>query len=138
MRLPEQRLWDRMRHNLKGSGIWLERVENSAANGHPDVEATWHNVHTVVELKMVAGFPARPMTPVLGNQKGLNKYQLNWWLEANKFNRRGIIVVGVGLLTLAIDGKHSETINQMNKNMLLHYAFAKDWTGIENHLRGIE
>lgn len=134
MRKPEQLLWDRMRRNLKGSGIWLERLENVVGTGRPDIDATYDGCVTVVELKQVESFPVRATTPVLGS-KGLRLAQENWWLEANKHGRRGIIIVGVGPWVYGFEGWRSEHINKLSQAEFRDSARLVSWQEVIDYLR---
>lgn len=135
-RRPEQRLWDRMRTNLKGSGIWLQRMENVVGTGRPDVDAAYLGTFTAVELKQVEAFPVRAATRVLGD-KGLNQDQLNWWIEFNKHGGRGIILVGVGSHEVyGFDGSLSEQVNQLTTQQFQQAARLLNWNEVRAHLRG--
>ena len=138
MRKPEQRLWDRMRKRLSGSGIWFQRIENGVGAGRPDLDALCKGTFTPVELKQVDGWPTRETTPVVGAARGLNRDQLNWWLEWNKREGPpGIIIVGVGSKEVfGFDGSWSEYINQLNTEEFKAKARLLNWREIEHHLKG--
>lgn len=137
MRKKEQRLWDRMRKNLLGSGIWMQRMENMVGSGRPDVDAMFHGTFTPVELKEVEDFPVRASTRVLGPKNGLNVAQLNWWLEWNKHGGTGIILVGVGSHQLyGFDGSLSEQVNDFTRADFEHKARLLSWPEVRAHLRG--
>lgn len=61
MRLPEQRLWDRLSHLM--SGVWVAtRIENRVEKSSPDVFFAHPEIHGWVELK-VYNPPLRLETP---------------------------------------------------------------------------
>lgn len=60
MRLPEQKLWDRLSHLM--SGVWqAQRVENRVGPNTPDVYFSHPTIHGWIELK-VYNPPLRPDT----------------------------------------------------------------------------
>ena len=137
MRLPEQRLWDRMRSKLRGKGIRLERVENLVSKGRPDVDALAAGLVTLVELKAVDAYPARPQTPVLGARKGLSIDQRNWHLDWLAYGGRSLVLVGVGSRDVfAFRGDHADKVNSYNTNDLVRHAAAAGWDEVEAILKG--
>lgn len=134
MRLPEQRFWDRARRALSPY-LHIERVENVLAAGMPDI---WvlapSGLVTPVELKAVAGLPARNTTRVLGNA-GLNQHQKNWHMTWHQHGGRSAYLVGVGGdRQLLIPGHHHDALNDMPYAALQASALATDWPGIINAL----
>lgn len=136
MRLPEQRLWDRMRARLKGRGIRLERVENLVAVGRPDVDCLALGIFTPVELKAVDGFPVRPTTAVLTEKKGLNRDQRNWHLEWQRYGGRSLILVGVGSSDVyAFRGSLADRVNEFTSQDFSLLAAARNWDEFERLLK---
>lgn len=110
MRKPEQRLWDRMKYGLKDR-IYLERVENVVNPGRPDVDVMMNGVMLPIELKAIATWPRGNNTPVLGKARGLNKNQLNWWLQWRRWGGRGFILVGIEQELFSVTSEFSDQIN---------------------------
>lgn len=80
MRKQEQRLWDTMRTRL-GHLAKLDRVENVALAGMPDVYVCRGSGPDFwVELK-APNRPKRKTTPLLGEREGLSPEQINWFIE---------------------------------------------------------
>lgn len=134
MRLPEQRLWDRMRTRLKGRGIRLERIENVVGTGRPDIDALSNGTFTPIELKAVEGWPARDATPVLG-RKGLSIDQRNWHMDWARYGGRSLVIVGVGTSVFAFLGTFHDKINHMTRAQMILGASARCWDDIELLLR---
>jgi hypothetical protein len=91
MRKREQQLWDTMRGHCPLGGIWLERVENMASVGMPDVRVTTHRGESWVELKAPI-LPKRAETRLLGDS-GLNPAQINWHMKATSFGMKTYILI---------------------------------------------
>lgn len=124
MRLPEQRLWDRARSELRARGLGAWRIENVMVDGMPDVLVRLGSVPTevvtFVELKAVAEAPARRTTPLLGRKKGLSQAQKNWHLEWRdggtrrkvRAGGRSAILVGLGpSVVLCAPGRYADEVN---------------------------
>lgn len=133
MRLPEQRFWDAMRRSL-GHKMLLERIENSAAVGTPDVLALARGVVTAVELKAVAAWPARASTPVVGDKKGLSVDQRNWHSTWRAWGGRSAILVRVAAAPYAFDGAQADEVNAYSKQEFLYRATAIGWNDIYLYL----
>ena len=77
MRKREQLLWDAMRRHFP-SNAWLQRVENVAGEGMPDVymggNGKW------IELKAVARIPINRHAAVL-KKDGMRQSQINWHIR---------------------------------------------------------
>lgn len=131
MRKQEQRLWDTMR-NRAPSDAWLQRVENVAGEGMPDVMVTLGGVVSFVELKAPAK-PARARTPLLGANEGLRRSQINWHLKAASEGIRGYVLVRAhnDLNTLAlVASDYAIDMNTMTTRQMLSAAAATDWEAI--------
>lgn len=61
MRLPEQKLWDRLSHLM--SGVWqAQRIENRVGASTPDVFFAHPKIHGWIELKVYSP-PVNPTSP---------------------------------------------------------------------------
>lgn len=138
MRLPEQKLWDTMKRQNKAQEkpLTLERVENAAGAGMPDVHVRARGIETWVELK-VAKLPKRATTRVMGS-KGLNPYQINWHLQQASFGLSSFVLLrddenGVYLLP----GRLSKHMNDYTREELRICAMALSWGRAFQVLNGI-
>lgn len=139
MRLKEQRLWDRMKRNIGGSGLWLNRIENRVGVGDPDVEALASGgVYSKVELKAVHKLPARPTTALLGDE-GLSTEQKNFLYRWTKLGGRSFILIGIGKGKAAeqylVDGKHCDIINTLTLDEIKTLCCGWTWPNIDRALR---
>lgn len=108
-RLPEQRLWDRIRAKNRGR-VRMERIENLVGVGRPDVDTLVNGSFLPVELKAIKDWPARATTKVLG-RKGLRLDQRNWHLDWRRWGGKSLVVVGVGREVYSFVGAHADVIN---------------------------
>lgn len=135
MRLPEQRFWDRTKSRLQGE-FRLERIENLAGVGTPDVLATARETGrtTLIELKAVVELPKRATSKVLG-RAGLSQDQKNWHMDFVRAKGRAYILVGIGSHDqLLIEGRWSDHVNDWCHADLKYHAVAELWTDIKNVL----
>lgn len=130
MRLPEQRLWDRMRAAFKEHGVLAHRIENIVGEGMPDVVAARRGSVTFIELKATEYAPARASTPLLGKQRGLSAAQLNWHHDWNAAGCSTLIVIGVAQEILVIDGRKADTVNAMTYAQACAASEARTWAGL--------
>lgn len=139
MRLKEQRLWDRMKRNVGGSELWLNRIENRVGVGDPDVEAiAAGGLYSKVELKAVHKAPPRATTALLGDE-GLSTAQKNFLYRWNKLGGRSFILIGVGTGKTAeqylVHGKHCDIVNNLTLDEIRTLCCGWTWPTIEAHLR---
>jgi hypothetical protein len=135
MRKKEQLLWDAMKRNAP-SYLWLQRMENIAGDGIPDVyvgaSGKW------VELKAPTTVPKRAATPLLGAE-GLRVSQRNWFLKNNSYTnapRAYILIRTPALELLLIPGSYSGLINEMTLSQLRISSIACGWFDICKELEG--
>ena len=135
MRQTEQKLWDRMRNRL-GAKTRLERIENIAGVGTPDVFVLVEGTTTPVELKAVIKPPARDTTRVLGD-KGLNRDQRNWHLSWSQWGGISYVLIGVGPREIyLINGRHADAINNLTIIQLAAHSVARNWDDVYVVLKG--
>lgn len=111
-RLPEQRLWDKLRKAAAGR-VHMERVENLVGVGRPDVDTLVNGRFVPIELKAVAQWPAKASTPVLG-RKGVTQQQANWHLNWRIWGGTSLVVVEVAGEIFAFSGATADHINAYN------------------------
>ena len=138
MRLPEQRLWDRIRSNLikLDSRLYLERIENVVSEGTADVLAAYDGKVTFLELKAILELPARASTPLLGDKKGLRVEQRNWHLEMTSKGCSTLVVVGVGSRDIfAVRGEHADNVNKWTNLDFRYNACARTYNALLDELK---
>jgi hypothetical protein len=137
MRKTEQKLWDRMRINLKGR-VHMERHENLVDVGAPDVTTLARpNVVCRVELKAREKLPAKASTPILGNQDGLSIKQRNWHMEWQRAGGISYILIGCERNIWTIDGALFDAVNSFTLDELDEHSMASNWTDLA-HLLGAQ
>lgn len=114
MRLPEQRLWDRLSNNItRKDGILLTRIEALLPAGLPDVhcQSTWRN-SCWIELKS-SRWPVRSTSAVLTNSHGLRLDQKNWFLDHTNYEGKAFVLIGDENSDrhALIPGEHADKIN---------------------------
>lgn len=137
LRLPEQRLWDKMRKELKEKRrIHLERVENLVGDGIPDVLCSTPNAGACfVELKAQDVLPAREDSKVLGSS-GLRVSQRNWHLDWKRNGGVSWVLIGVEQKHfLLLSGRLHDSINDMSFSQLRAAAAAEGWFQIAQILQ---
>lgn len=136
MRKAEQRLWDSMKRN-RPKDVRMERVENVAADGMPDVHVSARGgVESWVELK-VCSLPVRNTTPVLGRD-GLRPSQKNW-LKSHccTYGLRGFVLVRDDRSSLyLLPGALVDEINSLTLDKLVLKSVARNWEEIFEALKG--
>ncbi len=133
MRLPEQRLWTKLRDNLVTRHVLLERVENLVNVGTPDVHAIANGQTTWLELKATE-MPARSETPLLGRDT-VSRDQRNWHMNYHQHGGRSLIVIGVGpRVTLSLSGEYVDKVNEMPFHEIMAKAVAVNWEELEWYL----
>lgn len=106
-----------MRTNLPkvSKTLRLERTENMAGSGFPDVWALDRGTVTAIELKAVDFLPLRLNTSLIPSGDGLSVAQRNWHRDWNKHLGTSFIILAVGkgpaLLQWAVQGWHCDELN---------------------------
>lgn len=137
LRLPEQRLWDKMRKELKEKRrIYLERIENMVGDGIPDVLcSTVHAGTSFIELKAQDVLPAREDSKVLGSA-GLRVSQRNWHLDWKRNGGTSWVLIGIEQTHfLLLSGRLHDSINDMSFIQLRAAAAAEGWFQIAKILQ---
>lgn len=137
-RLPEQTLWDAML-NAKPPRVWLERFENAASFGVPDVLIKTHRWMSWCELKNVKRPPKRESTRLLGDE-GLNPNQINWHLQAASLELPCYTLIRASDTRelLLIHAAFADGINDMTRAQLRDVSLADSWVTVFSVLaRGI-
>lgn len=142
-RKPEQRLWDRHRGN-NPADIRLERIENVAGNGTPDVLAifkgktnititnrgrvTWIE-NKVIDFPKRAGGRIQFIHPPTIDQR-------NWHLDWQQSFGNSIFLVGVqgSRAMFAVSGAYADSILSFTVERLA--GFEVDWDRLADGLRG--
>ena len=136
MRQAEQKVWDAMKRGAKKvPALWLQRVENIAGDGMPDVHAAHDAIESWVELK-AAKMPARSTTK-LQMSEGLRQSQINWHLKAQSKGLRTYILVrieGMEREPMLINGSWAKEFNDYIYADAVAASVARGWPDIFEEL----
>lgn len=137
-RKTEQRLWDRMRNNMrKEYHVRLERFENAVGTGIPDVMSLHAGRVVWCELKAVEAPPARASTKLLPTGKGLSVEQRNWHLSWRQHGGESCVLVSVGSEPpLVLPGAYADDINSWPLATMELRCIASSWLGLARYLKG--
>jgi hypothetical protein len=120
-----------------GKQLSLQRIENIAGTGMPDIVALGSYGSTLtkqrrrarttfVELKAQEDPPVRATTPALGTKKGLSIDQRNWHLAWAQCGGVSLVVIGVGCgqrrKVFAVPGALADNVNKLSVAALQPYA----------------
>jgi hypothetical protein len=139
MRKTEQKLWDRMRSNMRARHpeIRMERIENLMGAGMPDLVMLASGHIYFAELKAIEFGPVFATTPALGSARGLSVAQRNGHLEWNRDAVTSLIIVGIGSSeTYFMSGRRADAVNQMTITQMKTATLARDWFELGNWLKG--
>lgn len=104
-------------------GLRLERLENMAGSGIPDVLCIRNGIIRFVELKVARCIPARASTRLLGDD-GLRLDQRNWLLDWTKHGGVAYVVIGIhdSPFHMVMEAKWADEINEMPLSTLKSFA----------------
>lgn len=100
--------------------LYLDRIENAAGEGQPDVHSRAKFCEYWIELKVVKQ-PKRHTTRLLGNQ-GLNPNQINWHLVHAQCSLKSFILIrDDNNLLYLVKGSHAKEINEYSLQQMACY-----------------
>ena len=122
MRKPEQKAWDTLAPELRKCIAFrprVNRVENVAMVGMPDVSCCGNAKEFWLELKVVESVPTRPTTPLLGNSHGLSQDQMNWHLSQRQAGGDSYIYIECPAYRILVRGELADEVNSASLGRLL-------------------
>lgn len=138
-RKPEQKLWDKMRRELREKrGFHVERIENLFSDGMPDTVLLTRHARPITvftELKVKGKPPLRPTSIVFG-KSGLRTSQRNWHLDWRKAGGHSLIIASVGEEIFMLSGGFGDRFNEMTLKEMRECSLAIGWTDISVYLGG--
>ena len=123
---PEARFWQAIRTHLPRKLDRLDRVENSATSGQPDVNGCLDSEDVWIELKAPKE-PARASTPIMtrsGNHPLLES-QISWFCRQRQAGGIAFILIRTNKRIMLVDGTkfatvfNTWTVGQMAEHSLL-------------------
>ncbi len=132
MRMDEHNLWVAFRRRCAVARLDVERVENVAAVGTPDVyilsSGSW------VEMKAPTA-PKRAATRLVGS-RGLNRDQINWHIKAQMCGRKTYILIrDSNQRVFLVNGKDANDVNDWSAETLTVKSVATTWQTIMEILK---
>jgi len=122
--MSEKNAYSNFRSNIIQRGDRIERVENLLVTGMPDVNYCFNGIEGWIELKQPTE-PKRLSTRLFGSNHKLSQDQMNWFKAHMNANGRGHILIATDKRWFLIDGKHADSINEMDMTEIVIYS---EWT----------
>lgn len=118
----ESSTYTRFRQNLASQFDRINRVENPACPGMPDVNCCFLNIGEFwVEIKSPKE-PARSLTPLFGSNHQALPQQINWHMHQHQCGGRSFFLIDTDKRLMLLRGNCAETINKMTLNDVIHHA----------------
>lgn len=129
MRRQEQRLWDTFKRHMPKT--WkADRVENSVAEGMPDVHLMVEGRCVWLELK-APNRPLRDTSTLFKKSDGLRATQKNWFFEAAKRKIPAFVLIrdSLGVIYL-IPADKADNLDGLSCNEMRAISLADSWKGV--------
>jgi len=111
----------KLKAHLPQRGDRLERIENLAGSGTPDVNFCSNGTECWVEMKSPQE-PKRETSQLFGGRHKLSQAQMNWFLRQRNAKGKAYVLIITDKRMLLIDGQHADDINAMTVNQLCEIA----------------
>jgi len=96
----------------------LDRIENTAVNGMPDLNYCSKGVEVWIEQKSAVE-PKRPSSKLLASNHRLSQSQMNWFLRQRQAGGKAYILIVTNIRWMLIDGAYADGINDMTVQALV-------------------
>ena len=119
----------------------MERIENIAGTGTPDVNFCSMGVECWIEMKSSIE-PKRATSSLLKSNHKLSQTQKNWFLQQRCAGGRGYIMIATNKRWMLIDSEYADDINKMTIGQLWNAALwgwmrpvtKEQWAGLRTIL----
>lgn len=119
--MSEKNDYQLLRKHLMGKGVHLERMENMAGVGTPDIYYCIDGTMGWIEMKSPKE-PRRESSKLFADNHKLPQSQKNWFLNHRNAGGRGYILICTDKCWMLIDSKDADDINLMTANELFEIA----------------
>lgn len=119
--MSEKQEYQHLKKNMPQGHDRLDRIENIAGIGTPDINYCIEGVEGWIEMKS-ARERSRPNSKLLKHK--LIQGQMNWFLKQRNAKGRAYILIATDLRWILIDGRFADRINDFSVGQLLENA---DW-----------
>lgn len=120
--MTEKQMWQVIRKKLPSFEDRLERIENAASVGMPDVNFCTRGIECWIELKAPTE-PKNHNAKLFKNNYGLSQNQKNWFKKHLQAGGLGIILICTQKRWLAIEGRFADEINNWTLKECFMRAF---------------
>jgi hypothetical protein len=110
-----------LRAQLERRSDRLDRIENAATFGMPDVNGCLSGVEFWMELK-APKTPKRDSTPLFGSNHNLSVNQRNWFLRQTRAGGIAFVYIDATRHRILVDGSQADIINTATLSELLTLA----------------
>lgn len=115
--MSEKNDYQILRKNMPKRMDRLERIENVAGTGTPDVNFCSEGVECWIEMKSSIE-PRRNKSLLFASNHKLSQVQKNWFLQQRNAGGRCYILIATDKRWMLIDGKYADGINKMTVTQL--------------------
>lgn len=119
--MSEKNDFNILRKHLPQGKDRLERIENMAGTGTPDINFCSEGVECWIEMKSSTE-PKRKTSALLLSNHKLSQTQKNWFLRQRRAGGKAYILIVTDKRWMLIDGTHADEINELTVNRLLRIA----------------
>lgn len=119
--MSEKQEYQLLKKNMPQGHDRLDRIENLAGTGTPDLNYCIDGVEGWIEMKS-ATERFKPNSKLLKHK--LSQDQMNWFLKQRNAGGRAYILIVTDLRWILIDGMHADHINDFDVNRLIAIS---DW-----------
>ena len=141
--MSEKNDYNILRKNMPKGKDRLERIENIAGTGTPDVNFCSQGVECWIEMKS-SKEPLRPTSLLFASNHRLSQTQKNWFLQQRNAGGKCYILIATDKRWMLINGKYADGINKLTVAQLRGAASwqaprpvnAADWARLRFILNG--
>lgn len=119
--MSEKNDYNILKKNLPKGKDRLERIENMAGLGTPDVNFCSDGVECWIEMKSSTE-PKRLTSLLLASNHKLSQVQKNWFLKQRNAGGKCYILIATDKRWMLINGKYADGINKMTVGQLSNIA----------------